>query len=225
MAGRVRSFAMPDGVAALAAERAAAPTGVARRTARTTAQASRLPSQPVPAHDDAWRRAASHLDVLRAVLDTNVSVGACFAPASASAHILQRWRTGRFGLVMSAPLRGELADLARRLGAIRAVRRPASCLAELLEELDARADWVEPAPLEITLSDPADELVLGTAVAGRAAYLVSNDAVLLAADGYRAIRILRPGRFLDLLEPQPPANPPDPAGQDPSRPAPPVVSP
>src|SRR5438876_873324 len=137
---------------------------------------------------------------MRAVLDTNVMVGACFAPGSASAQILRCWREGRLELVMSAALRGELGHLARRLGNIRAVRRPGACMAELLDELEARAEWVEPAPLDITLSDRADELVLGTAVAGEAAFLVSNDAVLLAADGYRGVRILRPGPFLDLLK-------------------------
>ena len=69
----------------------------------------------------------------------------------------------------------------------------------LLDELDARALWVAPAPLEITLSDRADELVLGTAVAGGAAYLVSNDAVLLTTGGYHGIHIVRPALFLDAL--------------------------
>jgi len=133
------------------------------------------------------------------VLDTNISVASCFAPASASARIVGDWRGVHFGLVMSSALRGELAHLVERLGRIRALRRQAGCLAALLDDLETWAEWVDPAPLTITLSDRADELVLGTAVAGGAAFLVSNDAVLLAADGYGGVRVLRPGAFLDAL--------------------------
>jgi predicted nucleic acid-binding protein len=137
--------------------------------------------------------------MMRAVLDTNVSIGACFAPTSASAQILRQWRAGRLGLVTSLALRGELASLAGKLAGNRGVRGPAACMAALLDEFDERAEWVEPAPLAITLTDRPDELVLGTAVAGHVPYLVTNDAGLLAVDGYKGIRILRPTPFLDVL--------------------------
>jgi predicted nucleic acid-binding protein len=142
------------------------------------------------------------------VLDTNISMASCFAPTSASARIVDEWRAGRFGLVMSSALRGELAHLVGRLGTIRALRRQADCLAALLDDLETWAEWAEPAPLTITLSDRADELVLGTAVGGGATFLVSNDAVLLAADGYGRVRILRPGAFIDALDGLPPVEVP-----------------
>ncbi len=139
---------------------------------------------------------------MRVVLDTNVVVAACFAPASASARVLRRWRAGRFELVTSPPLLRELAVLAERLQDVPAVRRAQRCLAALHEEFRQQARSVQPAPLELRLRDFADELVLGTAVAV-GAYLVSTDAELLRADGYRGVRVLTPSRFLAVLEQRP----------------------
>lgn len=140
---------------------------------------------------------------MRVVLDTNVVVAACFAPGSAAARVLGRWRAGRFELVTSPPLLRELAILAERLQDVPAIRRAQQCLAALHQEFRQRARTVQPAPLDLRLRDPADEPVLGTAVAGDAAYLVSTDAVLLRADGYHGVRVLTPSRFLALLERHP----------------------
>ncbi len=137
---------------------------------------------------------------MRVVVDTNVAVAACFAPASASARVLRRWRAGQFELVTSPPLLRELAVLVERLQDVAAVRRAQRCLAALHQEFRHRAHTVQPAPLDLRLRDPADEPVLGTAVAGGAAFLISTDADLLRADGYRGVRVLTPSRFLALLK-------------------------
>ncbi len=140
---------------------------------------------------------------MRVVLDTNVVVAACFAPESAAARVLRRWRAGRFELVTSPPLLRELAVLAERLQDVPAIRRAQQCLTALHEEFWRRARTVQPASLDLRLRDPTDEPVLGTAVAGGAAFLLSTDADLLRADGYRGVRVLTPSRFLALLERHP----------------------
>ncbi|MER3488140.1 MAG: putative toxin-antitoxin system toxin component, PIN family [Chloroflexota bacterium] len=160
-------------------------------------------SIPSPRYYAQYGRLSTGGLLVRVVVDTNVVVAACFAPASAAARVLRRWRAGRFELVTSPALLRELAVLVDRLQDVPAVRRAQQCLVALHQEFRHRAHTVQPAPLDLRLRDPADEPVLGTAVAGGAAYLVSTDAVLLGADGYRGVRVLTPSRFLALLEHHP----------------------
>lgn len=47
--------------------------------------------------------------------------------------------------------------------------------------------------------DEDDDLVLATAVAGRADYLVTGDKGLLALRKFRGVAIITPRTFLDLL--------------------------
>lgn len=49
-------------------------------------------------------------------------------------------------------------------------------------------------------NDPDDNMVVATAVAARADYLVTGDRHLLDLASHGAIRIVDPRRFLDALE-------------------------
>ena len=66
----------------------------------------------------------------------------------------------------------------------------------VVSDLRSIATLVHPAPLPASVCrDPEDIPVLGTAVAGNAAFLVSVDKDLLSIGGFRGIQIVRPGEF------------------------------
>lgn len=69
-----------------------------------------------------------------------------------------------------------------------------------MAELRASSIWVDPIPLVPPVTnDPDDDLVLATALAGAAGYLVTGDAALLALREFRNIRIVSTAAFAAVL--------------------------
>jgi putative PIN family toxin of toxin-antitoxin system len=142
-------------------------------------------------------------DRTRVVLDTNVVIGYYLStdPQSANARTYLLWRTRRrLQLIVSEETVTEYLEVLRRIGvAERRVGR--------LEERIRRRETVTYVNLGTRPTesrDPDDNLMLATAAAGSAAYLVTNDRDLLdiPAAGRRKFKftILTPAQFLAELE-------------------------
>ena len=58
---------------------------------------------------------------------------------------------------------------------------------------------VHPAPIAPDCRDPDDDVVLGTALAGRADCIVTGDQDLLVLDPFQGIRVRAPAAFLDAV--------------------------
>lgn len=70
-----------------------------------------------------------------------------------------------------------------------------------LDLLRNRAHLVEPAPdVHGFAPHASDDLILGTAVAGRADYLVTGDRALRRLGTFRGIRLVSPLAFLDIIQ-------------------------
>jgi putative PIN family toxin of toxin-antitoxin system len=129
---------------------------------------------------------------LKVVLDTNVLVGAAYAPHSASRRVVEACLRGELAVVISTALKGEYEHILPR-----AVKVPG--FAEALRELLRFAVIVEPAQTpRVVADDPDDDKVLAAAVAGQVDALVTNDHHLLALDPYGSIHVLRPAAFLTV---------------------------
>ena len=128
--------------------------------------------------------------MLRIVLDTNVLVGAAYARGSSSARIVEGCLDGRLEPVLSPPLRAEYERIlprAIRVGDWRGRH------ARLLD----RAYLTEPASFpRVVASDPSDNILVATALAGRAWVIVTNDVHLLEPGDHEGVRILRPREFV-----------------------------
>jgi putative PIN family toxin of toxin-antitoxin system len=101
---------------------------------------------------------------------------------------------GASPLVWSVPLREELENSLKRKnklgpGALAAL----AAYAQLCEFVDPVA---LPAPV---CRDPDDDLVLATALAGRADVIVTGDEDLLVLGAYEGIHILSPRQFLEKI--------------------------
>jgi uncharacterized protein len=143
--------------------------------------------------------------VLRAVLDTNI-LAAGFArlfdpqrSTSVLAAIILAWSGGQFTLVVSEAILAEL-DRTLRQGYFRR-RLSADDAAALLDMVRTDSFLVEPAA-DVHGSAPhaSDDLILGTAVAGHAEYLVTGDYDLRRVGAFRGIQLVSPLTFFDILQ-------------------------
>jgi len=130
---------------------------------------------------------------VRVVSDTNVLYSA-FAAKGFCEEVLDE-AAGDCVTIWSNPLKQELELLlARRHKIGPATKAALAAYADLCE-------FVEPLPLPARVCrDKDDDIVLATAVAGKANVIVTGDDDLLALKKFRDIRILSPRQFLEFLD-------------------------
>ncbi len=135
---------------------------------------------------------------MRAIIDTNLLVGALARRGGSASRILDLWRAGRFEHVASQETLRE-AELV--VGA-RWIERLSSREErdELLTELRERSILVE-APFleELTLKDAGDRRLVEAAHAGNARYLVTADREVLRMWGYGGVEFVTSAEFLQAL--------------------------
>lgn len=140
--------------------------------------------------------------MIRAVLDTNVIVSgfAVRVPTPGiPARILDHWRSSAFELVVSQHILEEVARTFRKPYFRR--RLSSEQVTRILAALARPPGVVElSVAVQGIATHPEDDLILATAISGRAEYLVSGDRRLQAVGSYRGVTMLSPRRFLDLLE-------------------------
>ena len=130
---------------------------------------------------------------MRVVLDANVVIAAVISEGLC--RDLVRVRVLPHTLVTSEPLLRELRTTLRDK-----VREDPDEL-PLLFQLNEEAEIVTPPRLdERVCRDKDDDVVLATAVAGKADVIVTGDDDLLVLKQFRGIRILSPRQFLELLD-------------------------
>lgn len=129
---------------------------------------------------------------MRLVLDTNVLVAAI--AADGLCRDLVRLRLRQHTIITSKALLAELRRTVRNKFKI------ASEELRFLSLFEERAELVVPAPLGKRICrDRDDDIVLATAIAGRADLIVTGDNDLLVLKQFRGIGILSPRQVLELL--------------------------
>lgn len=134
-----------------------------------------------------------------AVLDTNVLVSAFPAHGTVPALLIDAWREGIYHLVVSEHILAELTETWRdpywraRFSSnesveVIALLRGAAIVTALTVEVSGVA------------THPEDDLILATAVASNADYLVTGDRKLRAVGAFQGVTILSPREFLTALE-------------------------
>ncbi len=137
----------------------------------------------------------------KAVLDSSALVSAFFTPEGTPASLLARARRGAFSLVSSVEILDEVTGVLMRpkhqarysytLEEVARYRKRLASLSALVTDLPT----LKAVPL-----DPKDDMIVATAVAARADYLVTSDRRHLIVLGhYEGIRIVSPRAFLSEL--------------------------
>jgi len=130
---------------------------------------------------------------VRVVLDTNVFVAAVVADGLC--RDLVRVRVLQHTIITSEQLLRELRITLRNRFAVDPDELP------MLSQLNEEAEIVTPARFrERVCRDKDDDVVLATALAGKADVIVTGDDDLLVLEAFRGTRILSPRRFLELLD-------------------------
>jgi putative PIN family toxin of toxin-antitoxin system len=127
------------------------------------------------------------------VLDTNVVVAAMVAEGLCRevVHRAVRMRV----LASSARLMDELDATLRRKFAV----TPAAHA--FLKAFRQQVPLVEPLKLPKAICrDPNDDMVLATAVAAKANFLITGDQDLLVLEAYEGVHVISPRRFLEWLD-------------------------
>ena len=138
----------------------------------------------------------------RVVLDTSVLISAFLTEGGTSHQVLRAARGGAFVLCLSREILEEARTSLREK--VKTIRRYYTYSDERIEEhvadLAALAELTGTLPeLRVVPLDPKDDMVVATAVAARADYLVSGDRHLLSLGQYEGIKIVTPREFLDRL--------------------------
>jgi uncharacterized protein len=130
---------------------------------------------------------------VRVVLDTNVLLAAIATHGLCQALVTLVFRD--HVVILSEHILGEVAKHYR--GKFKATKRQADATVAMLR---ANGEIVEPVTVPLgTVRDKDDLPVLGTAVAGSAAVLVTGDQELLVLGLFRGVAILSPRDFYERL--------------------------
>jgi putative PIN family toxin of toxin-antitoxin system len=136
--------------------------------------------------------------VIRVTLDVNVLVSGFTVSNGAPAQLIERWQAREFDVVLSEAMLNEAVDVWQR--PYWAARYSPNQIQRTLLLLQARARVVIPADVHGVAEDEEDDLVLATAIAGNAAFLVTGDKFLQAIGQYQNVVILSPRQFLEILQ-------------------------
>ncbi len=141
------------------------------------------------------------MKIKRVVLDTNILIAASRSSNGASFALLQALRNRRFIALASVPLLLEYEAVLKRPEHLAVGGRT---IAMTDAFLDAMTLFIEPVHLHYLwrpqLRDPADEMVLETALNGRADALVTLNINDFAAASHFRLPVLIPGAFLRHLQ-------------------------
>jgi uncharacterized protein len=121
--------------------------------------------------------------MLTIVVDTNIWIRALLA-GRATLPVLDAWRDGKFRVVVSEALLGELDQVWQRPRFRKNIDGAYANL--LLAQLRWRGIFVTPTTVPPRCRDPKDHPVLAAAIDGHANAIVTGDADLRADDGLRA---------------------------------------
>ena len=139
---------------------------------------------------------------MRVVLDTNQLVR--MAAAGEQSPLFEAWQNRLFFLLASPELLAEFEAVMVRPELQRWLRF--SRASRLLTLLHERAILVSPVTNAPSCRDPKDDMIIATALGGRADFVVTSDRDLLDDDALRQslatyrLRIISPLEFLEHLE-------------------------
>lgn len=141
----------------------------------------------------------------RVVVDTNVLIGGLLSTRGSASEIVDLWLAGEFTLLASEQM---LSECERILGHptlkehLRLDVSPASDLMAMLRDQVQKVEAPVPA-LTKMVRNPFSEVVLASAIAGNARYLVTEEDELLTLEQFEGTQIVSPEQFVEALSRQP----------------------
>jgi hypothetical protein len=126
---------------------------------------------------------------MRLVLDTNVVISAMLWHGAPN-KLLRAGLEGNVRFFTSSPLLAELYDVLSRPKMKRQIVKTRCSVPQLIDNYSASATRVEPFRIPPIAPDPDDDVVIGTALAAKADFIVTGDRALRSVAQYQGIRIV-----------------------------------
>jgi hypothetical protein len=126
---------------------------------------------------------------MRLVLDTNVVVSALLWDGPPR-RLLRIGRAAGVTFFTSAPLLAELTDILSRPKFERKITASLLSIDQLVDLYAEMVAVVRPISIPRLASDPDDDVVIGTAIAAKADFVVTGDRTLLSVMEYEGGRII-----------------------------------
>jgi putative PIN family toxin of toxin-antitoxin system len=139
--------------------------------------------------------------MLRVVLDTNVFISSLLSAQGLPAQVLNAWREGKYMLVTSPAIIGEIVDVLESPRITKKYSIGREDIKQLVDLLETDTIIV---PGRVVVAgavpqDPRDEIFLACAVDSKADCIVSGDRHLLDIETYKDIPILTVKAFAERL--------------------------
>lgn len=135
---------------------------------------------------------------MRLVLDTNVVASAMLWGGNPKL-LLQARREKRVELFTSVAMLAELTDILARPKFGKKIAASMLTVDQLVDGYTELAQLVRPTPTPRIVSDPDDDVVIGTALAARANLLVTGDRGLLDVGAYQGVRIVSMTEVIGII--------------------------
>ena len=132
---------------------------------------------------------------VRVVCDTNILVSALLGSPT-NQKIYETFKAGHIILLFS---KETLAELAEVLGRPK-FKIPSPALRSLFRIVRQRARIIRKVKSVELCRDPKDNMILGSALSGKADFLVTGDKDILAVSLISDCQILTPSKFLELFQ-------------------------
>lgn len=136
--------------------------------------------------------------LVRFVIDTNIFISALITQGTPPDLLYQAWKQGVFDVITSQAQLDEI----KRVSAYERLQRyfTPEDVVELLATIDTIAEVVTELPVVDYSPDPDDNLIIATAIAGGADYIVSGDKRhMLALKSVEDIAIITVREAIELI--------------------------
>lgn len=137
---------------------------------------------------------------MRLVLDTNVVASAMLWGGNPKL-LLQARREKRVELFTSVAMLAELTDILARPKFANKIAASMLTVDQLVDGYAELTQLVRPTPMPRIVSDPDDDVVIGTALAAKADFLVTGDRGLLDVGAYQGTRIVSVIEAIGIITP------------------------
>ena len=136
---------------------------------------------------------------VRLVLDTNIVISALIW-GGVPRQLLDLGRNGQVTLFTSSVLLDELAEVLERVKFAALLSSQEITPAFLMQRYGMLAKLVKPQPIERTVRDIDDDVVIATALAAKADVIATGDSDLLVLHPWQGIQILNAADALQLVQ-------------------------
>lgn len=137
---------------------------------------------------------------MRLVLDTNV-VASALLWGGLPLRLLQAAREKRVSLFTSMPLLAELTDILGRRKFEKKIEASMFSIDQLVDRYGELTTMVRPTPVSGVAPDPDDDVVIGTALAAKADWIVTGDRPFLSLTAHQEIRIVSVNEAVRTITP------------------------